>query len=118
MGSNDCGHASGFYFFILAIIPEGNYSPFLGFGFPFATVWGVIAFFAPGGIGVREGILTAYLNLSDLNIEYATSVSVFSRIWFLIGEIFIFLMALTFKWRSKITKDIQETENLKHSKTD
>lgn len=100
--------AAGFYFFILAIIPAGGISPFVGFGFPFATVWGVVAFFAPGGIGVREGILTVYLNLSDINIEYATSVSVFSRIWFLIGEIFIFLMALIFNRRSGMTKDIRE----------
>ncbi|MCJ7448899.1 MAG: flippase-like domain-containing protein [Bacteroidales bacterium] len=89
--------ATGFYFFALAIIPGGEISPLTGFGFPFAAVWGVVAFFAPGGIGVREGILTAYLNLSDLNIEYATSISVFSRIWFLIGETFIFCMALFMK---------------------
>lgn len=103
--------AAGFYFFISAIIPGRNFSPFLGFGFPFATVWGVVAFFAPGGIGVREGLLTAYLNLSDLNIEYATSVSVFSRIWFLIGEIFIFFIALIFNWRSGIKKEIKKTKN-------
>lgn len=96
----------GFYFFVLAMIPWEGISPFVGFGFPLATVWGVIAFFAPGGIGVREGILTAFLSASDLNIEYATSVSLFSRIWFLTGELFIFLMALIINWRIKITKDI------------
>lgn len=98
---------AGFYFFVLAMIPWEGISPFVGFGFPLATVWGVIAFFAPGGIGVREGILTAFLSASDLNIEYATSVSLFSRIWFLTGELFIFLMALIINWRIKITKDIE-----------
>jgi len=96
----------GFYFFSLAILPGGSVSPFIGFGFPFATVWGVVSFFAPGGIGVREGILTAYLNLLDLNIEYATSVSLFSRIWFLIGETFIFFVALANTWRFKCTKNL------------
>jgi len=97
--------AAGFYFFVLAIIPGGTVSPYIGFGFPFATVWGVVAFFAPGGIGVREGILTAYLNLSDLNIEYATTVSLFSRIWFLTSEAFIFLLALAVNWRMKLTNN-------------
>lgn len=69
---------------------------------PFHTAWafalggsiGILSVFAPGGLGVREGVLTAYLSLAGLAVQDATTIAVASRLWFLAGEVFIFLLAL------------------------
>jgi hypothetical protein len=69
---------------------------------PFHTAWGfalggsigILSVFAPGGLGIREGILTAYLSLAGMAIQDATTIAVASRLWFLAGELFIFLLAL------------------------
>ncbi|MCD4698410.1 MAG: flippase-like domain-containing protein [Bacteroidales bacterium] len=87
----------GFYFFGLAI--EDSFSLNLAFVFPISVVYGVLAIFMPGGIGVREGIITAYLIMSGVELEVATTISVLSRLWFVLGEIFIFLLALVLNFR-------------------
>jgi len=70
-------------------------------GFGLAGSLGIMAIIAPGGIGVREGLLTGYLSLSGLDIQSATTIAVTSRLWFLIGEVFIFLTALFLDKTSK-----------------
>jgi uncharacterized membrane protein YbhN (UPF0104 family) len=66
-----------------------------GLTFPLAATLGILAIIAPGGIGVREGVLFLFLNSSGaLTVEEATTISVFSRVWFLVGESFLFLIAL------------------------
>lgn len=82
----------GFYFFGLSIMDSFSIS--LAFVFPISVVYGVLAIIMPGGIGVREGIITAYLVMSGVELELATTISVLSRLWFILGEIFIFLLAL------------------------
>lgn len=86
----------GFYFMALSILND-----FAGveiiFSFPLSVTFGILAVFSPGGIGVREGILTGYLTLCGIELSTATTISVFSRLWFLIGEITIFISALIFK---------------------
>ena len=83
----------GFYFFANSIsIAELSYSA--GLAFPFAATVGIIALFAPGGLGVREGLLVGYFSLAGVEIADATTISVTSRLWFLIGEVFIFLIGL------------------------
>jgi len=67
----------------------------------FSLAW-TIGFVTPGasgGIGVREGIITAYLVMSGVELELATTISVLSRIWFVLGEIFIFMLALVLNVR-------------------
>jgi hypothetical protein len=81
-----------FYFFGCSI--EDSFGLNHAFVFPISVVYGVLAIFMPGGIGVRESIITAYLVLSGVEIELATTISVLSRIWFMLGEVFIFLLAL------------------------
>lgn len=65
-----------------------------GFSFAFSCTIGIIALLAPGGIGVREGILTGYLTLTGLTLALGTQIAIGSRLWFICGELFIFLMAL------------------------
>lgn len=83
----------GFYFFVEALIPSRT-SFLIGFGFPLAGSLGIVAFFAPGGLGVREGFLVGYLNIAGLSLPTAITISVASRIWFLLAETILFLAGL------------------------
>ena len=84
-------------FFLFARGILAGYVPWtVGFGFPLAASLGIMAIIAPGGLGVREGVLTGYLVLAGIPVADATTVAVASRLWFLIGEVFIFVVgALT-----------------------
>jgi hypothetical protein len=62
------------------------------FGFPLAGTLGIVLIFAPGGIGIRESILTGYLVLVNVSISDAVTLSAVSRLWFLLGEAVIFGM--------------------------
>ena len=55
---------------------------------------GVAAVIVPGGLGVREGVMAAYLNLAGLELAYALTLAVAARLWFFAGEVFIFLIGL------------------------
>lgn len=85
-----------FYFFVSALSLE-SVNVILGFTFPFAATFAIIAFFAPGGLGVREGLISMSLILCGLNEVSALSIAVSSRLWFLIGEVFLFFIALYLK---------------------
>lgn len=85
----------GFYFFMLSVSPEIKF--YHAYVFPLAVCYGVLAIFLPGGIGVREGIITAYLTALGLELELAITISALSRLWFITGEVFIFLMAIILK---------------------
>jgi len=62
----------------------------IAWGFALAGSLGIMAVIAPGGLGVREGLLTGYLSLAGLELADATTIAVASRLWFLAGEVFIF----------------------------
>lgn len=64
----------------------------VGLGFPLAGSLGVMAFIVPGGLGVREAALIAYLSLVGLSVPVATTISIASRLWYLTGEVFIFFV--------------------------
>lgn len=70
-------------------IPIGS-----GLSFALAGAVGILAIMAPGGIGVREAVLTYCLTLAGLELVEATTIAVASRLWFLIGEGFLFAVAL------------------------
>lgn len=82
-----------FYLFANSLTPE-TVSFWIGFTFPLAATLGIITLIAPGGIGAREGILVILLNSHGLDIKTATTISIASRLWFLLGEIFIFILAV------------------------
>jgi len=80
------------FYFLTSGLSEIEVSFSAGFGFALAATLGIVAIIAPGGIGVREGFLAGYLTLAGLSIHEAATISVASRLWFLVGEVFIFLL--------------------------
>lgn len=83
----------GFYLLVISI--SSAILPFsVSYSFVISITFGVIAIFSPGGLGVRESIMTGFLTMSGLTLPVAISISVFSRMWFLVGEILIFLLAI------------------------
>jgi len=51
-----------------------------------------MALIAPGGLGAREGVMIGYLIFAGIPAIEATTIAVVSRLWFLLGEIFIFIL--------------------------
>lgn len=92
--------SASFYFLVAALTPA-TVSWQTGLAFPLASALGVIALFAPGGIGVREGVLTTYLVMTGLDIKSAATISIASRLWYLTGEIFIFVLGFALDKRKK-----------------
>ena len=84
---------AGFYFLILSLT-DTPVSPDAGLSFALATNIGILAIVSPGGLGVREAVLIAYLNFIGLSMAEATTISVASRLWFLIGEGALFAAGL------------------------
>ena len=87
------------FYFLVKALTNSNVSLAIGFCFPLAGTVGLIAFFAPGGIGVREGILAATLISAGFSMADAATISVASRLWYLSGELLIFVVALLVKTR-------------------
>jgi len=92
----------GFLFLCFALSPQSTIPASAGFLFSLAASLSILAIIAPGGIGVREGLLSLFLTQIGLSIELSTSISLASRLWFLIGEIFIFVFALIINPKSTI----------------
>ncbi|WP_295886979.1 lysylphosphatidylglycerol synthase domain-containing protein [uncultured Thiohalocapsa sp.] len=65
-----------------------------GLAFVLATTLGVVAVIAPGGLGVREGLLIALLVMLGRPAELAITLSVVARLWFLAGEAMLFFAGL------------------------
>jgi uncharacterized membrane protein YbhN (UPF0104 family) len=82
--------AVGFYLMVRALSPP-PIPLSVGLGFPLAGSLGVLAVMAPGGLGVREGIVVGYLTLAGIPLPQALTVSVASRLWFLLGEVTFFV---------------------------
>lgn len=86
----------GFYF--LAVSLSGVSVPlFIGLGMALALTFGFLAIIIPGGLGVREAVLFGWLTLAGVEPVMATTISIASRLWFLIGELFIFGLAIILK---------------------
>ena len=88
-----------FYFFVIAFYSDTNMQ--VAFAFPLSVTLGLLAIIFPGGIGVREGIMGGYLVMTGIPLQIASVITVYARIWFISGEIFIFLLALCLKFLSK-----------------
>lgn len=79
----------GFYMFVASLTAK-DIAWSVGLAFPLASTLGVMAFIAPGGLGVREGVMVGYLTLAGLPVAEAVTIAGASRLWFLVGEGFIF----------------------------
>ena len=66
-------------------------------GYPLSVTMGILAVFAPGGLGVREGVLVFWLHQGGLPVETATTISLVTRLWMLFGEIVIFALSFILK---------------------
>ena len=69
--------------------------------FPSSMVAGVLALFAPGGLGVREGVLAYFLTSLEWSRSEIIGLTITTRLWFLIGEVLFFLTALLFLFLRK-----------------
>ncbi len=83
--------ATGFQILIVSL-DFGSVPWSAGLAFPLAAVAGIIALIAPGGLGVREGVLLGVLTLAGLSRIEATSVALASRLWFVAGEAIFFVV--------------------------
>jgi len=77
----------GFYFFMDGVFPvSSKYFLFLTGALAFSSTLGLIALFAPSGLGVREGALV-YLLSFIMPGSVAVIISILSRIWMTFIEI-------------------------------
>lgn len=88
------------FYFLAGSLVEDTLPFSIAFAFGLAGSIGILAVFAPGGLGVREGILTGFLTIAGLDLQMATTIAIASRLWFLLGEIFIFVFALILERRN------------------
>jgi len=84
----------GFYFLINSIYPI-NISKIFELSAAYIVSWmtGFVVVFAPGGLGVREGVMTILLS-SILPAPLAIAISFLARVWLTIFEIVIFFAGL------------------------
>jgi hypothetical protein len=86
-----------FLIFIKAMAQASfNMYPTLTGSFAFSLNIGFLALFAPGGIGVREGILVLLLE-TYFPAPVAILISILSRLWISLVELSCFLIALLLK---------------------
>lgn len=86
----------GFYFFIASFFSASPaHLPFLTGALAFASILGLIALFAPGGLGVREGVLV-YLLSHMMPVSVAVILSVLTRLWMTFIE--IGLIGVIYSW--------------------
>jgi glycosyltransferase 2 family protein len=85
--------AVAFYFLVRGLV-HGPVSLSVGLGMPLAQALGITAIFLPGGIGVREGVLISYLVVVGMTLPDSTTVAITARLWFLLGEVLFFAVAL------------------------
>lgn len=90
-----------FYFIVSAILPI-NSELMYGFIYPMASCYGIIMLFAPGGIGIREGVLVGLLTMNGVEPSVAVAISILQRLITLIIEVILFFISL-FINRFKLT---------------
>lgn len=74
------------------------------FLFPFSVCVGILAIIAPGGIGIREGVLAFMIISVGNSPKTAAELSIISRIWFVAGEIILFLISHIISYQKKVSK--------------
>lgn len=85
--------SAGFYFLVTGLL-SADFGWSVGLAIPLAVALGILAVVVPGGLGVRESVLAGYLAMQGIALSDATTVAVVSRLWFLIGEVFIFVVGV------------------------
>ena len=85
-----CLNGLSFFFLVKSIVSLPFYD-IIGLSgiFVLASSFGIIAIFAPSGLGVKEGTLTVFLQVY-FPLSIAVVISLIARIWTTLGEIIIF----------------------------
>lgn len=96
------------FYFLAGSLSDSELPFHIAFAFGLAGSIGILAVFAPGGLGVREGILTGFLTIAGLDLPLATTIAVASRLWFMTGELFIFFLALILEKRHASSRKAPE----------
>ncbi len=91
----------GFFFLINSIYPI-SITKFANIIFIYTTSWivGFLAPFAPGGLGVREGIMTLGLS-TIMPSSLAVAISFLARIWVTVFELIVFVIGLLIRPKEK-----------------
>jgi len=89
--------STGFYFLLNAVFQGRVLSISIAFAFPLSVCIGIFSIISPGGLGVREGVLAGALLFMGISLSDATTISIFARLWFLCGELSIFLYAIVIR---------------------
>ncbi len=77
----------GFYLFVDSLYPiSSKYVVFLTGALAISSTLGLVAIFAPGGLGVREGVLVYLLSMM-MPAPVAVIISVLTRLWMTLIEI-------------------------------
>ena len=95
---------AGYFFLINSIYPvEASQLPNLTAAYTLSWITGFIVLFAPGDLGVREGMMTLLLS-SILPLPLAIAISFITRVWITIFEVLIFFAGLIIRrWMNKKT---------------
>jgi len=85
---------TGFYLLINAIYPvQLTQLPNLAAAYTLSWITGFIVLLAPGGLGVREGMMTLLLSVI-LPLPLAIAISFITRVWITIFEVLAFFVGL------------------------
>ncbi len=87
---------SGFYLLLLSV-GSGELNLAVAAGFPLAITLGILAVIAPGGLGVREGVLIIWFQAAGFDLATSTTFAVTTRLWALLGEVGIFVLGMIIK---------------------
>ena len=84
-------------FYVLLLSTGGQELKYgVGLMYVAATIMGIVAIFAPGGLGIREGTLVFLLASHGYSTVEASSIAVGSRIWAHVAEACMFCIGLIF----------------------
>lgn len=106
-----CVGGVGFYLFVYSLFPVSLQSVlFLTGALAFSSTLGLIALFAPSGLGVREGVLV-YLLSSIMPAPVAVVISILTRLWTTFIEIgLIGMVYITIKLRQGLEREDQHVK--------
>ncbi len=93
------GYGLGFALFVSGITGRGITLDYISI-YAFSYIIGLITIFVPGGFGVREGVMTAFLTVR-FGAAVASAVSIAARLWVTLVEVIFFVIALAMSGRRK-----------------
>ncbi len=95
-------YGAAFYLFLLSVspLPLSDIS-FVTGSFTASYVVGLLAIFVPGGLGVREGLLSLFLS-GLMGSGVAVALSFAQRLWFTLAELTFVVISLIFLRRKNV----------------